>query len=36
MTVAEVAKKYKVKQDTLARALKRLFTDVWNRYQASR
>ena len=25
MTVAEVAKKYKVKQDTLARALKRLF-----------
>ena len=35
-TVAEVAKKYQLKQDTMVRALKRLFPDVWNRYQVSR
>ncbi len=35
-TFTEVAKKFKVKEDTLIRALKRLFPDVWNRYNTSR
>ena len=35
-TIVDVAKKFKVKEDTLVRALKRLFPDVWDRYQATR
>lgn len=35
-TITDVAKKYHVKEDTLIRALKRLFPNVWNRYNTSR